>query len=150
MCVRISAGADPNAATNNSGSTPLILAVYNNHLETVRILTTHKNRADINRQDKKGFQAIHKAAQDGRAEILRLLLDAGAVPNALSVSGDKIPPLLQSTNPRHPARKTKIARAKSYVFALANRVWTAVKGFFITLKNSILILKNRFTQLFHR
>ncbi|MBI3604005.1 MAG: ankyrin repeat domain-containing protein [Nitrospirae bacterium] len=70
-------GQDVNARSPVTRSTPLILAAWNNHIETVRALLDRG--ADVNAQDATGWTALHAAAFAGNTEIMKLLLERGAV-----------------------------------------------------------------------
>jgi ankyrin repeat protein len=59
--------------------TPLILAIYNDHLEVVRVLL--EGGADVQRGDVVNWNALHEAASKGRLGLCRLLLDWGAKVN---------------------------------------------------------------------
>lgn len=58
-------------------TTPLILAAWNNHLDTARLLLDRG--ADVNAKDITGWTALHAAAFGGNTEIMQLLLERGAV-----------------------------------------------------------------------
>jgi ankyrin repeat protein len=70
-------GVDVNAELPILGTQALMLAAWNNHMETVRLLLDHG--ADVNAEDVTGWTALHAAAFGGHTEILQLLLERGAV-----------------------------------------------------------------------
>jgi hypothetical protein len=73
----------PVDAADEDGGTPLIDASTQGHVEVVRLLLKHK--ADVNRRKVASREtALHGAAFPGRgkAQIVKLLLDAGADPKA--------------------------------------------------------------------
>ena len=75
-------GADVNAQ-GNDGWTPLHRAVGDGHLQAFKMLIEHN--ADIHIQDAHGFSPLHMAAGPWGAwdaEIMEVLLDRGANPNA--------------------------------------------------------------------
>ena len=70
----------PVDATDDKGNTPLMLAAYHGHTETVRILL--KAGATPDTRNTKGQTPLGGVAFKGHVEIARLLLDAGADPLA--------------------------------------------------------------------
>jgi ankyrin repeat protein len=70
-------GMDVNGRSPFVRTTPLILAAWNNHIDTVRLLLDRK--ADVNAKDITGWTALHAAAFGGHTEIMQLLLERGAV-----------------------------------------------------------------------
>ena len=46
------------------------------------------NQADVNRQDRNGYSALHFAAQEKRVEVAKLLLEAGAQIDVLDIHGN--------------------------------------------------------------
>lgn len=73
---------------DEAGSTALIWAVWTNQVESVRFLIGQK--ADLNVENNRdyGQTALRAAAEMGRTEIARLLIDAGADINARRWSGE--------------------------------------------------------------
>ncbi len=55
------------------GSSVLILASHNGHLEVVRLLLAHQD-VDVNKTTQKGATALIIASHDGHVELVRLLL----------------------------------------------------------------------------
>jgi ankyrin repeat protein len=81
----ISQGADVNY-TGFAEGTVLMLAAGAGAIEIVHRLI--ELGADVNRaMSNRGETALHQAAQAGQTATLRLLLDAGANPNAFTVTG---------------------------------------------------------------
>jgi len=70
-------GMDVNAEMPIIGTQALMLAAWNNHMETVRLLLDRG--ADVNAKDITGWTALHAAAFGGHTEILQFLLERGAV-----------------------------------------------------------------------
>jgi ankyrin repeat protein len=60
--------------------TPLMAAFYSADL--VRLLLPHVK--DVNAVSKDGFTALFLAALNGREEVVRILLEAGASPNPVN------------------------------------------------------------------
>jgi ankyrin repeat protein len=84
--------------TKSSARTPLMLASGNGHLGVVRMLVRHKeaqglDAGGLDERDKDGWTAIHWAAQDGHAEVVRFLLSKGARDNNTPDSTMKLTPL---------------------------------------------------------
>jgi hypothetical protein len=75
-------GADPNLATFEDASTPLIMAAEEGHVEIMRLLLS--KGAKINTQATGGITALHTAAYHGQFETVKLLLDKGAKTNIKS------------------------------------------------------------------
>ncbi|XP_014663141.1 PREDICTED: putative ankyrin repeat protein RF_0381 [Priapulus caudatus] len=89
MRLLLEAGADPNAADTKSGRTPLMRAV-------VQMLLSHG--ADANAASLQGQTSLYYAAtsgydraSSGRLNIMRLLLEAGAVPNVAHTKSGETP-----------------------------------------------------------
>ncbi len=87
----LEAGADPNATTNEASGlrTPLLRAVEGGNPSGLRILLAHG--ADIDAKDHLGRTPLYMAVQYGSVdvvnlvlEMVKILLDAGADPNAKS------------------------------------------------------------------
>lgn len=70
-----------------AGYTPLHTACYAGRLNMARFLIALAS-SDINAKTAAGFTPLHLAAQQGHSEIVYLLLEHGADPNAMNkVSG---------------------------------------------------------------
>jgi uncharacterized protein len=80
----LDAGADINARNRHKfagpGNSPLSAAVYQQRNDVVRLLI--ERGADFNLGDNAGFTPLHLAAANGYVESARMLLEAGANPNA--------------------------------------------------------------------
>ena len=74
MLVKAGAGV---RATSNEGTTCLIFATYRGHTETVRYLVGLP-QVDVNRKNNKGLTALHCAANHNHADVMEVLIDAGA------------------------------------------------------------------------
>jgi ankyrin repeat protein len=80
-------GGDPAIATH-AGSTPLIIASLDGHLEVVHLLLGHPSaKADINRRDDQGRIALWWACDKGRGGVVRALLESGADPTIAITNG---------------------------------------------------------------
>jgi ankyrin repeat protein len=78
--------ADVHARSRSrEGNTPLHAAIAGRQVETVRLLLEHGS--DVNAADADGWTAINIAAHEGVAQIVELLLVAGADPTIPSDSG---------------------------------------------------------------
>ena len=78
--------ADINDA-NYNGHTPLIIAILNNQIESVQLLCTLG--ADVNHTTDKihGYRPLHFAAEQDNSEIIKLLIEYGALLNAQTLTG---------------------------------------------------------------
>ena len=72
----VKAGADVRA-TDAERDTCLTLAAYDGHTDTVRYLVGLPE-VDLNHQDSNNFTALHFAVQEKRADVVQVLIDAGA------------------------------------------------------------------------
>lgn len=79
-------GADP-AAPAFGGTTPLICASFKGHVGVVEFLTAH-GCGDLNHQEGEGNTALHWASYAGYADVVRVLLEAGADPMLDNDDGD--------------------------------------------------------------
>ncbi len=68
-------GADPNIESLE-GATPIMNAAQSNKMEHLKLLIDYKGA--VNKQDKRGFTALHRAAEMGHNEIVKELLSQGA------------------------------------------------------------------------
>ena len=105
-------GADVNSVEN--GCTPLYLAASNNAPEVVKVLLSYNPNLEITKTGElyeKNFSALTVATVLGSAEVVRLLLEAGANINHRSQDGnfplqyavlnqEKILPILMEYNPK--------------------------------------------------
>ncbi|MBI5447347.1 MAG: ankyrin repeat domain-containing protein [Gammaproteobacteria bacterium] len=76
----LSCGASPN---QDSESSPLLMAVKNNHTEVAQVLL--ENNANPIFSNKKGIQAIHLASFFGNERIVKLLLQYGVKKTVLTL-----------------------------------------------------------------
>ena len=83
--VLVQAGAGV-CVTDYCESTCLILAAYHGHTETVRYLVRLKE-VDVNHKDEDGFTAVLGAAQQNQADVMKVLIDAGADVEAKNIHG---------------------------------------------------------------
>ena len=74
MLVKAGAGV---CVRDNVGDTCLILAAYKGHTETVRYLATLPE-VDMNQRGRRGQTALHRVALTVHADVVGLLIDAGA------------------------------------------------------------------------
>lgn len=101
-------------ATNRFGETALMLAAWKNRKEAVRWLLSHG--AAVHRPDHQ-WTALHYAAFAGHAEIVDLLLAAGADVNARSTNGSTV--LMMAVREGHEALVERLLAAGADV-GLAN------------------------------
>lgn len=80
----LEAGAEPNAC-NKDGLSILTIAVLQNDLATLKALVKSP-KIDLNIRDRYRYTALMRAAHDGRAEMVQILLDAEA-DASISVAG---------------------------------------------------------------
>jgi ankyrin repeat protein len=67
-------------ARNHFANTPLLVGLLTRQGEVARVLLAH--RADVNFKQGEGVTALHEAAQSGDLDVVHMLLDAGADPDA--------------------------------------------------------------------
>eukprot|EP00743_Colponemidia_sp_Colp-15_P007940 GILK01008600.1.p1 GENE.GILK01008600.1~~GILK01008600.1.p1 ORF type:complete len:636 (-),score=104.41 GILK01008600.1:115-2022(-) len=79
-------GADLNVP-NKAGWTPLMLAVFNGHLDIVKLLLT-QYKTDVNCRSKQGTTPLMQAALQGRLDMLEVLCKSQADPNLEDQVGD--------------------------------------------------------------
>jgi ankyrin repeat protein len=90
----LAAGADPNAQEANGGQNALMWAISQRHAAVTQALV--QQEADVNARSKGGFTALMFAAQQGDADSARILLTAGANPNAVMPKNGLTPLLIAS------------------------------------------------------
>jgi bla regulator protein BlaR1 len=76
---------DANQAYSDSQTTPLHLAVMNNHMETAATLIS--KGADVNAKDSQGNTPLHLAASNGSPDMCAFLIEKGADINAKNNNG---------------------------------------------------------------
>ncbi len=98
----LEAGADPNAAPGGmrAGSPPLLFAMlgssrYPPEEKAAMLSAFAARKADMNAKDASGVPLIHRimdwpAGMTGREALLRILLEAGADPNAVDEKGGSV------------------------------------------------------------
>jgi len=113
----LAAGADPNGWPDSSS--PLMFAAEAGHAAVVALLLAHG--AEVERRDHNGERALLRAAQQGQAETLRLLLEAGAAPDS---SDDPYggSPLIEASRHGH------VAAARLLLEAGADPRWQSDSG----------------------
>ena len=89
---------DQSASAVASASVALYTAAFNGQLEAMRALMEVPG-VDINHQDSKGNTALHAASTFNHAEVVNLLLDAGADPNVKN--GQKSVPMYAACQNGH-------------------------------------------------
>lgn len=85
--VLVEAGANPKIADDH-GMTPLHAAVQVQPVETVRLLLKHGAAVNA-KHGPSGRTALHIVAGEGKLEIMKSLLVAGADPNVIDAYGDR-------------------------------------------------------------
>ncbi|MBX7223793.1 MAG: ankyrin repeat domain-containing protein [Blastocatellia bacterium] len=91
----LAAGADPNAAGNRRGSTPLHYAAdgfitgpeWNARPQVATLRLLVEAGSSLNAQDRNGATALHRATRTRTAEAVQYLLEAGADPMLRNKSG---------------------------------------------------------------
>ena len=73
---RLNICTDEDNPDNDIGSTPLMIAARNNHLEVVEYLV--KNGAKVNQAKENGSTPLYIAAQEGHLEVVEYLVGQGA------------------------------------------------------------------------
>ncbi|OHB56887.1 MAG: hypothetical protein A2Y12_03010 [Planctomycetes bacterium GWF2_42_9] len=76
---------DANQTYSDSQTTPLHLAVMNNHQETAETLISRG--ADVNAKDSQGSTPLHLAASNGSPDMCRFLIEKGADVNVKNNNG---------------------------------------------------------------
>lgn len=88
-CLRLllDAGAGVDASTED-GDTPLLFASKNAEIDSAMLEALVKAGADLNHRDRRGVTALMHVAMSCQASKLKVLLDGGADPNAVSNDGE--------------------------------------------------------------
>ena len=73
--------------TNDDAWRPLHIAAQNGHLDTVKLLTDIKQRDVIDAKTSTGVTPLYLAVQEGRSEVVRLLMERGANPDVETSEG---------------------------------------------------------------
>ncbi|KAM5363840.1 hypothetical protein ACJZ2D_011816 [Fusarium nematophilum] len=116
----IAAGANCNAQSVTSKSTPLIAAASWRFLKIVQALLEAKGRTNVNIQDKDGSTALHTAcsqchikimplhlaSHQGNEYIVKLLLEAGAPVDAADKDGKTALHLASGARAKNPSQRT--------------------------------------------
>jgi ankyrin repeat protein len=74
----LTAGADPNAAQDKRGETPLMQAAYSDFADPFRIKLLLDHGADFRAHAKNGDTALKQARRKGETKIVEMLIAAGA------------------------------------------------------------------------
>jgi ankyrin repeat protein len=82
----VTKGAEIDGSSNRFGTTPLILATEENHIETVGSLIKHG--ADVNVVEMNGISATSKAGWREHWDVMKLLLANGATCQPVEIAGD--------------------------------------------------------------
>ncbi len=75
-------------AKDQSGSTPLIMAISGGHIDVVKFLID--KGADVNVGNKQNWTPLHRAAEDGQKIMVELLIAKGADVNAKDQWGETV------------------------------------------------------------
>jgi cytohesin len=81
-------GAHANDTVRNGDITPLMMACYGGHLGVVQVFIQHMGGRGLDVADVEGRTAMHWAAREGREEVVRALLLAGADPSITDMYGN--------------------------------------------------------------
>jgi ankyrin repeat protein len=92
----LSAGANA-ATTDKDGESPLLSAVKLGRLDIMKVLLKHMAGHGLEAKDKRGGTALHWAVEEDRADMVTLLLSAGASTMAATPKG-KTPLILAAIN----------------------------------------------------
>lgn len=71
---------------DKNGTTALMIASKNGHIETASLL--FQNQADVNAQNNNGNSSLIMACREGHTETALLLIDSGADASVVNVKGD--------------------------------------------------------------
>jgi len=85
--VLLARGADVNAVSRNADANAPLHAAAAGGADTRLIRRLVEAGARVNHRQSGGFTALHEVAAIGNAEVARLLLDAGAAPDARNTEG---------------------------------------------------------------
>ncbi|MFZ2540509.1 MAG: ankyrin repeat domain-containing protein [Gallionella sp.] len=108
--------------TNESGWTPLMMAVFNGHDEVIGLLIRHQ--ADVHACDLFGNTALHCAAEAGRTSSAKLLIENGAEIDARNNYG--FTPLLQAATRRHLGVVLQLIDSGANLNSVTCDGWTAL------------------------
>uniref|UniRef100_A0A8D2KVL5 Ankyrin repeat domain 61 n=1 Tax=Varanus komodoensis TaxID=61221 RepID=A0A8D2KVL5_VARKO len=122
-------GANVNLTTTGTDETALHLAVWSSSCKAAVILAAGRqcvellllNGANVHLKNWEGHEAIHRACQSGREDIINLLLSYGADANSLTNQGET--PLFLFLEKTINIRKTRLLKkllSLSYPLKLAN------------------------------
>ena len=109
----VGAGADVRAVSDQ-GSTCLFFSACFGHTDTVRYLVSLPE-VDLNHQGSKNYTALHIAVQEKRADVVQVLIDAGA--DIETKSTDERSPLLVASCLGELTTVTKLVKAGADVRA---------------------------------
>lgn len=88
----------PNAMGHIPGRTIIFEAVFNEHVENIKIISSFGG--DLNHQDRLGYTAIIQATFASRYDIVYLLLTLGADPGLRSKKGGNVPEIIEMFHSR--------------------------------------------------
>ncbi|KAG9401267.1 hypothetical protein AC1031_010026 [Aphanomyces cochlioides] len=102
-------GANLNFSVVKTGSTPLMIASIQGHVQVVNVLS-RCNTLDLNAQDNNGSSALFLAASRGKTEVVRTLMEASAAVDLVCVNG-KTALHVASENGHHEIVKLLVRKA---------------------------------------
>ncbi len=126
----LAAGADPDVHAGVNGWPPLMHAIHKNQEGSVKVLLAH--HANVNATGDGGATPLIMAAGYGYANIVRLLLDAGADPkisadngqNALQAALSGVPDIDRFTVGHCQTETVKVLLASNRTLKLTPGPWT--------------------------